>query len=149
MPEIDLGLEFGEVKDEDKFDPMPLATYEFQILSYEMRETQSGKNAGRPGISWVLAVINHSEFTGRQVFYNTPLPWEKDGQRDISGIGFLVALAKAVKREWTGGKITPEEYVGLIGEVALKQKAKQELNPETQKYEDTDEIINVVKKFVY
>lgn len=145
MPEIDLGIEFEDVKDEDKFDPMPAAAFEFQILAQESRET----GAGRPTINWTLGVINHSEYVGRQVFYNTPLPWDKDGQRDISGIGFLVALAKAVGREWSGGKIVPEEYVGLVGEVIWKQKPKQELNPETGKYENTDEIINVVRKFVY
>lgn len=145
MPLFDLGVVFTEVEDEDKFEAMPNATYDFQIVSAEPKET----GEGRPTINWTLGIINNPEYIGRKVFYNTPMPWMKDGQKDISGIGFLVALVKAVRHPWDGSNFPSEEYIGLTGQTELKQKPKQEQNAAGKWVNiDPPEMINQVKKFV-
>lgn len=146
MPELDLGVPFSDVENSDTFDPMPAATYEFQVMSGEQTTTAED----RPMIKWILAIINNEEFKGRQLFYNTPLPWNNPatGQRDIGGIGLLVGLCKGVGHMWEGNTFAPEPVIGLTGQVEVKQRQKKEKNAEG-KYVATDEIVNEVKKFVY
>ena len=146
MPEFELGVPYSEVENSDLFEPMPAGTYEFQVLESTFGDTA----AGRPMFKWVLGIINNEEYKGRQLFYNTPMPWNNPntGQKDISGIGLLVALMKSLRQTWEGGTFTSETYVGLSGKVEVKQKQKMELGP-VGKYVPTDEIVNDVKKFVY
>ena len=146
MPEFEVGVDFSEVENTDTFEPMPVATYEFQILEANPKTTEKGRDM----ISWVLGIINHEEFNGRQVFYNTPMPWTNPttGQRDISGISFLVGLCKGVGQSWDGGTFVSEPLVGLTGMVELKQRQKKEKQDDGT-YKPINEYTNEVKRFVY
>lgn len=142
-PVFNLGVDFSDVQDTDKFEPMPVATYSFQILDAISGETGDG----RPIIKWTIGIIESEEYNNRQLFYNTPLPWEKNGQQDISGVGFLVNITKGVGKPWDGKQLVTEDYIGSTGQVEVKQKLKREQNAEG-KWVNTDEVVNEVKKFV-
>ena len=143
MPTIDLGVDFEDVKNEDQFEPLPNATYDFTVASCEPKTALSG----RPMIKWTFDIIY--EGRARKLFHNTVLPWTKDGELDVSGIGMLVAVCKALGRPWSGGQITTEDYLGLAGACEVYQKPKQ-VKDVTGQYVDDPEggVVNDIKKFV-
>lgn len=125
MPIVDLGVDFDEVKDMDQFEVLDSGTYEFQVRNVDVTQTgETSKTPGRPMLKWELEIIGHPTANGRRLFYNTVLPWvnpAKPGERDTSGCGLLVAIAKGVGKPWTGGQINTDEYLGLTGFVEVGQ----------------------------
>ena len=76
---------------------------------------EKAKRPGRPGLTWTFVVKSENpKENGRNLFYRTPLPFEGE----MSGIGFLVNLCKAVKEKWEGkdpGAFVlshPEKFIG-------------------------------------
>jgi hypothetical protein len=147
MPVVDLGVDYTDVQNEDKFEPLPGGTYDFTIAAVESK--QSAK--GRPMIKWKLAV-NH-DGQRRVLFYNTVLPWDnpETGELDAGGVGMLVGLCKAVGKPWTGSSIDTDSYVGLGGTAEVVQKPGRSQDPATGEWvEDPNaDPQNDVKKFVY
>lgn len=144
MPTIDLSVDFEDVKDADVFKPLPEGTYEFTVKDIEAKDSR----AGRPMLVWNL------EFTHKgkpySLRYYSVLPWDKDGEVVTIGLGNLVSMCKAVGIPWTGGSLTTEDYLSATGMAQIVQKTKQELNPDTGEYEDTQDPdalpVNDIKK---
>jgi len=144
MPIIDLGVDFTNVQDMDTFEPLPNGTYDFIVSSCEEKIAASG----RPMLKWILSV-NH-DGKERKLFYNTVLPWEKDGELVTSGLGMLVGLSKALGKPWTGRKLSTEDYLGLAGVAEVNQKPKQAKQADGSYADDPfGGVVNDIKKFVY
>jgi len=144
MPVIDLGVDYSSVEDMDKFDPMPNGTYEFSVASIEEKTSQKG----RPMLKWTFRIpFDGSE---RKLSYFTVLPWQKDGEWDLSGMGMLVSVTKALGRPWTGQSLSTEDFLGLGGQMEVVQKPKQIKGPDGVYTDDPDgDVVNDIKKFVY
>ena len=146
MPEIDLGVNYEDVKDEDKFEAAPGGVYQFIVASIEPKT--SGK--GRPMLKWTLEF--QYEGKTRKLFNNTVLPWinPESGELDAGGVGMLVAQCKGVGLPWTGQKFMTEEYIGRGGSAEVVQKPRQ-IKAGTGNYVDdpNGEVVNDVKKFIY
>jgi len=144
MPTINLGVDFSDVKDSDVFEPLPNATYDFTVYSVEEKTAASS----RPMLKWVLTIIHEGK--ERKLFYNTVLPWMKDGEWDLSGMGMLVGLTKALGKPWTGTQLSTEDYLGLAGRADVHQKPKQ-IKQSDGSYADDPSggAVNDIRKFVY
>jgi hypothetical protein len=147
MPTIEIGVDFSEMKDLDKFAIVPAGTYEFTVRDIKSKNSK----AGRPMLTWSIQVTDPVSNSPTSVLYNTVLPWMKDGQWDVSGCGMLVQVCKALGLPWTGRSLDTEAYVGRNGNVDIIQKPRQVLNPDTGKYENdpSGDVVNDVKGFVY
>lgn len=123
MPIIDMAsVPQEEVEKMDDFELLDSGTYEFQVRGIDSTQTgEASKTPGRPMLKWELEIVNHPEYQGRRVFYNTVLPWVNQGQLDTSGCGLLVAVTKGVGKPWTGAAINTDEYLGLTGQVVIGQ----------------------------
>lgn len=151
-PTVDLGVDFSDVQDMDKFPVVPNGAYQFIVKNAQ--EVQSGPNSkvpGRPMIKWSLEITDPDTGKPCNLFYNTVLPWTPPGQDelDTSGVGMLVAFCKAVGSPWTGQQFDTETYLGLGGTVNVKQKTRQ-VNVNGQWVDDPDgEQTNEIKDFEY
>ena len=146
MPEIDLGVNYEDVQNEDKFEPAPVGVYPFTVASIEPKT--SGK--GRPMLKWTLE-FQHDGKT-KKLFNNTVLPWlnPETGELDAGGVGMLVSQCKAVGLPWPGQKFITEDYLNRGGSVSVGQQLRQ-MKDSTGNYGDDPDgdIVNVIKKFVY
>lgn len=129
---IDLGVNFEDVKDMDKFPVLPVGTYPFTVTKIDSKQTGAGsKTPGRPMLMWTLN-FNHPE-TGQKVplTYHTVLPWLPPGQSelDVSGVGMLVSMCKGLGLPWAGTTIDPQAYLGRSGTAAISQKKRQMKDP--------------------
>ena len=146
MPEIDLGVNYDDVQDEDKFEAAPGGVYSFIVASIEPKTSAKG----RPMLKWTLD-FQHEGKT-RKLFNNTVLPWlnPETGELDAGGVGMLVAQCKAVGLPWTGQKFVTEGYIGRGGSVEVVQKIRQVKDVTGNYVDDPDgQLVNEVKKFVY
>ena len=148
MPEIDLNVDFEDVKHADEFPVVPNGTYTFIVKNVDATDA---KSSGRPMLKWTIAVP--APETGRDcnVFCNTVLPYKVNDELIVSGIFQLVSICKAVGMPWTGGKLITENYIGRSGRVIIKQVPAQSINPLTGEYEAdlTKPPRNDVEKFLY
>ena len=143
-PMIDLGVDYSDVQNEDIFTPLPNGTYDFITSSVEAKNSM----AGRPMIKWTFTV-NH-EGKEYKLFYNTVLPWEKDGEWDVGGVGMLVSVCKALGQPWTGKGLNTEDYVGVGGSCEVIQKPKQIKGSDGVYADDpSGQVVNDIAKFVY
>ncbi len=143
MPMIDMGVDFEDVKNSDSFEPVPSATYEFQVRDIKFKETgEHSKTPGRPMLCWEIELINDPAVAGRRLFYNTVLPWVNPatGQQDTAGCGLLVAMAKGVGKPWTGTQISTDEYLGSMGFVLVGQ-APMKSGPRAGEMSNTTKIL--------
>lgn len=147
MPTIDLGVNYEDVQDLDKYPVVPGGTYTFIIKKAENMVTKSN----RPKIFWALEITDPDTGHPVSIPHNTVLPWIKDGQQDVSGVGMLVQVCKAVGLPWAGGKINTDDYIGRGGKVEVKQVRARMQDPTTGEWTDdpSGELQNMVKKFVY
>jgi len=148
MPEIDLGVNYDDVQDEDKFTVAPGGAYPFIVASIEPKT--SGK--GRPMLKWTLDF----QFEGKtlKIFNNTVLPWlnPETGDLDAGGVGMLVAQCKAVGLPWTGQKFVTEGYLGRGGTMNVIQQLRQVKDGSGNYIDDPDgEQVNALAKkaFIY
>ena len=153
MPTINLGVDYATVEHEDVIKPMPGGTYPFTVADVE---EAISKASGRPMLKWSFRVP-YENGERRMTSYSV-LPWEKDGEMDMSGVGMLVSITKALGLPWTGQELVTEDYLGRGGTMEVKQKHPQvkdeELGSATYgKYvndPDPDATpVNDIKKFVY
>ena len=147
MPEIDLGVNYDDVQDEDKFEVAPGGVYPFIVSS--IIPANSKKN-GRPMLKWTLDF----QYEGKtlKLFNNTVLSWHNPatGEFEVDGVGMLVAQCKAVGLPWTGQKFITENYLGRGGNVKVKQKIRQIDSGGGVYVDDPDgQLVNDVEKFVY
>jgi hypothetical protein len=146
MPEIDLGVDYTDVQDEDKFEAAPPGTYQFTVKGVEPKTASTG----RPMLKWTLG-FNH-EGKEYKLFNNTVLPWNNPatGELDVGGVGMLVAQCKAVGLPWTGNKFKTEDYIGRGGTVEVVQKIRQVREASGSYVDDPNgDVVNDVGKFVY
>jgi len=146
MPTINLGVDYEDVKNLDDFPVVPGGTYPFTI-----RVAKDGTtNAGRPKIFWGLEVIDPASNKPTSIPHNTVLPWMKDGEMDVSGVGMLVQICKAVGLPWTGKSLDTEAYLGRSGTVTVKIERRNKQDPTGNWVPDPDgKEQNVVDKFIY
>ena len=151
MPIVDLGVDYTDVQDMDKFLVVPTGTYQFTIKSVQHTKTgPNSKNPGRPMLKWTIEVADPDGSGNANVFYNTPLPYMTNEGVNVDGTGLLVSVCKAVGMPWTGGQLNTDLYIGRSGQVEIKQKPRQIKGPDGTYIDDPDgEKQNEVKKFVY
>ena len=139
MPTIDLGVDFGLVKDLDKFPLLPVGSQPFFVQKIEDTKTgPTSKTPGRPMLKWTLVFTAPDTGQSVPMTYNTVLPWIPPGttELDMSAVGQLVAICKAVGRPWAGQKLDTDSYVGLGGTANITQRKRNKLNPATGQYEE-------------
>lgn len=123
MVYVDLGVDYDDVQHEDEYPTVPGGSYPFEIRKVEQTETQNG----RPQFTWQLVVERPDD--GRQVVitHRTVLPWNNPvtGELDVSGVGMLVAVTKAVGILWQGEGIDTDAYIGAQGVVKLRLKNRR------------------------
>lgn len=129
--EIEIGVDFAQAEKEvaEARQPAPEGDYTVQV---EQITPGTGKESGRPKLNWQLTIVGHPEWSGKKVFYNTSLPWMKDGRLETSGINFLVDLCKALGQPWTGGKLMTESYIGRTCKARLAVRQDQNGNPQNE-----------------
>ena len=139
MPPIDLGLTYDEAMQIAKPAPIPDGRYEFTVESINDTPT----NAGRPRWSWRLSILNRPDLGNRKLFYSTPLTWVNPatGERDTSGLNFLISMLEGLGRPWTGKALPDKEtFYGATGILAYSQKPNK-IDPGTM-----DENIKIISK---
>src|SRR3990167_6368876 len=127
MPEIEIGLNFlvAEKEAEEGLKPVPPADYSFLVEGVEIKASgEMSKTPGRPYLNWTLSIINHPEYSGKKLFYSSPLPWQNplSGKLETSGINFLVDMCKSLGQPWSGERIQTEMYIGRTGTARVSQK---------------------------
>lgn len=150
MPEIDLGVDFSDVKDEDKYPVVPNGTYPFIVKGVESVRSQ---NTNRPMLKWKLEITDPQTQRPLVITHNTVLPWTPPGGTELvtSGVGMLVQICKAIGKPWTGKTIQTEEYLGQTGRVMIVQAVRNIKDPATGQYiPDPDgDVRNEVSGFDY
>ena len=147
MPTIDIGVDFSDVQDMDKFPVIPNGTYPVTARNIDAKPSSKG----RPMLTWWFDAIDEATGDKASIPYNTVLPWEKDGEIDVSGCGMLVQVCKALGLPWTGKKLNTEDYIGRSGMAEIIQQRKQTKDPDTGAYVDdpSGDKVNAIKKFIY
>jgi len=148
MPTIDLGVDYEDVKDQDKFPLLDNGTYEFRVK--RIQEVKASN--GRPMLKWSHAIINPTTGHDHTIFNNTVLPWvpPNETELDTGGVGMLVQQCKAVGLPWTGGKLNTDDYIGRVGQLEIKQKTRQVKGPAGTYVDDPNgEQVNEIARFVY
>ena len=153
MPIVDLNVDYEDVKDADKFEVVPNASYDAVLKTAELGTSgQNSKVPGRPQIKWTIGITSPDSGKEVTLFYYTSLPWIPPGatEIDLDGLGKLVALCKGVGQPWTGGQVDTDAYIGLAGTVDVVQKNKQEPGPDGRWVDvQPPEPRNEIKRFVY
>ena len=132
MTTIDLGVNFEDVKDADKFPVLPNGTYQFTVAKIDLKASgPASKIPGRPMLVWTLTFTHPESGQKVNIFHNSVLPWLPPGQSelDISGVGMLVGVCKAVGLPWAGAQIDPTAYLGRSGHAVVSQRTKQIKDP--------------------
>ncbi len=110
MPVIEIGVDFNkaQIESEKVMLPAPAGVYALQVLNIESGVTQKGK--GR--LMWIMQVVNSTDptFNGKKVNYFTNIPTATE----LSGIGFLVQVTKALGKPWGGTSINTDDYIGSM-----------------------------------
>jgi hypothetical protein len=112
---IDIGLNFEEAQKESGFQPIPEDDYKAQVIEgVIVRTGPLSKTPGRPMVKWTLEVIEHPDYKGRKLFYNTLLPMidQSTGELIKTGLGFLVSFCEATGIHWDGGRFDTSAYLG-------------------------------------
>lgn len=122
MAEYDMGLDFAAAEKavEESRKPVPVGDYTIQVG--QEPEARTGKT-GRPGLNWTLSIVGHPEFSGKKLFYYTPMPWtDSAGVFVTSGINFLTDFCKALGTPWTGGKLNTTQMLGKTAKCRIKHE---------------------------
>jgi len=135
--EVNIGLDFlaAEQEAEEALKPIPPFDYTFQVEGIEPKLSGlTSKTPGRPYLNWTLSIINSPEYSGKKLFYSTPLPYHNpsSGKLETSGINFLVDMCKALGRPWQGGTFQTELYIGAVGNARVGQRVGQNGRPQNQ-----------------
>ena len=142
MP-IDLGIGYDDAKKESGFEPLPAGTYAFMVESIEEGHTgELSKTPNRPKWTWRLKVVG-GEHDGRTLLYTTVFPWSNPmtGQRDVSGLGLLVAIAAGIGAMWEGTILPDKEtFYGRSGFMRVGTKMRRKADPM-----DADVVDNTIK----
>lgn len=137
--EIDLGVDFENVKDEDKFPLLPTGAQPFVVEKIEKVLTgPNAKTPNRPMLKWTLGFNHPEKGTHMQLTFNAVLPWipPNTTEMDVSGVGQLVAICKAVGLPWAGQKLDPTAYLGRGGTANIIQRKRNKQNEEGKWVED-------------
>lgn len=125
MPRFDIAG-FGDVK--STMDPLPAGDYKVQIT--DMKEGV-GKEKGTKYLNWVLTVIDHPEYSGRNLFFMTMLE-PKEALFKLKGLCEAVGQGwdskgldtDQIKGQYIMAKVVQESYKGTVrNSVASVSKA--------------------------
>ncbi len=151
MPTIDLGVDYTDVQEEDKFPVLPTGTYPFTVEKVEQTQSKNSNPPGRPMFKWELSVTH--EKRAHKLTHYTVLPWRPYPDDEIisSGVGMLVAITKAVGIPWTGQEFVTEDYIKAAGSVRVKEVPKRiRLDDGTYGNDpNSEDTQNEIDKFIY
>lgn len=127
MPRFDI-IGFGGVK--SSMEPLPAGDYKTQITKWEER---AGKEKGTKYINWILGVVEHPEYSGRNLFFMTMLEPKE-------ALFKLKKLCESVGGKGSdAGGFDPDKMVGEY----VKAKVVQVTNSKTG--EPRNEVVTVDK----
>lgn len=108
-PIVEMGVDFNLAQKQSSLamSPAPAGVYTLQVISVEGGVSKRGK--GR--LMWMLQIVNATEPTlnGKKVSYFTNIPTADD----MTGVGFVVQLTKALGKPWNGTSLNTDDYIGL------------------------------------
>lgn len=150
MPTINLGVNYDDIKDLDKFPVLPNGNYECTIKSVQLTNSKKG----RPMLKCMLEFIDPSNNQPFQTGFYAVMPWIRPGETetDISGLGNLVGLLKVTGTEGfkPGSDIDIDSWVGTrtVAKVVQVPGRTQDENGEWVNDLNADPT-NDIKGFVY
>lgn len=124
MPRFDI-VGFGGVK--GTLEPIPNADYKVQITKCEQAV---GREKGTKYLNWILSVVEHPEYTGRNLFFMTMLEPKE-------ALFKLKKMCEAVGKGWDDNGLDTDNMIGAY----IRVKVVQVTNPKTG--EPRNEVISV------
>ena len=108
-PIVEMGVDFNLAQKQAELAtaPAPTSVYTLQVTSVEAGVSKKGR--GR--LMWMLQIVNAVDpsLNGKKVSYFTNIPTHDD----MTGVGFVVQLTKALGKPWNGTTLNTDEYLGL------------------------------------